>query len=66
MPKKWIDDTVDVDGLNKKTTSRAVLYSDEEDLEVWLPLSQLNDLPEEGQTGTFEMAEWLAIKKGLV
>ena len=58
--------TVEIDGLNKKETFKAVLYSDEEDIEIWLPKSQMREWPEPGQAGTFEMTEWIATEKELV
>ena len=64
--------TVEIDGLNKAETNSAVLYSDnevgcdEDDIEVWIPKSLMKEWPEKGKIGTFEMVEWIAIKKGLV
>jgi hypothetical protein len=64
--ENYVDRMTEVDGLNKKETEQAVLFSDEENIEIWIPKSQLTERPEEGKTGTFIIAEWIAIKQGLV
>ena len=66
MYKNYKKRTVEIDGMNIHETFKAVQYSDGEDLKMWLPKSQLIEWPEVGQTGTFEMTEWLAIEKELV
>jgi len=59
-----------------KTTASAVLVDDERGHQVWLPRSQINDWTTdhgqnlndeaEGKDIELEVAEWIAIKEGLV
>jgi hypothetical protein len=47
--------------------SEGAIYVDFEDgLKEWLPKSQLDDWPDEGDTGLIRMKTWLAEEKGLV
>lgn len=51
-----------------KETGAAILCKIGED-EVWIPRSQLGDdshVNEEGDVGTLEITEWIAIEKNLV
>lgn len=59
-------DIVEVDGRNKAETDEAVLYTDDEDVKVWLPKSQMEEWPEKGKEGTFHIKEWIAIEKELI
>lgn len=51
-------------------TADAVLIEDGDGREVWLPKSQLNDFSEHaydrGEAIEIEVAEWLAMKRGLI
>ena len=51
------------------STDKAVLINDGGPENIWVPLSQLEDPPEdmdEGESYTFTMTEWLANQKGLI
>lgn len=51
--------------LVKKETEKAILV-DFGDQELWFPKSQCAAYPAENETGTVEVAQWLAEKNGLI
>lgn len=57
--------TIDVDILAR--TERAVQVRDHESgKRVWLPLSQVEVSPSEGEHHVVDLPEWLGIEKGLL
>ena len=50
-------------------TDMAILINDGDPENVWVPKSQITDMPEEleeGKNYTFTMSEWIANEKGLI
>jgi hypothetical protein len=64
------DETVILELECHAATSKAVLLSDdgEEDNAVWIPKSQIvsGGHREKGESGEFEIKEWIAVQKGLI
>jgi hypothetical protein len=60
-------DTVDIEGVIEHETDMAVLVNTGNDEPVWIPKSliRLQTSDTDGLT-TIEVAEWFAIKEGLV
>jgi len=59
----------EVDLIYLRSTAQAVLFEDEGGDEVWLPRSNISMLAEEPETGeivSVGVAEWLALREGLV
>jgi len=53
--------------MHERPTSIKISSEQLGDEPVWLPLSQVIDrseIPEEGDTGTITITEWLAIERG--
>lgn len=57
---------IELTGVIKAKSEKALLFFDG-GREVWLPLSQIEDMQEDGNGGILlYLPEWLAIGKGLV
>lgn len=54
---------VDVDVVHE--TDEAVLFSDGEE-KFWVPKSVMEEWPDVGESGTALIAEWFALKEGLI
>ena len=59
-------DYIELTGTIKAKTEKALLFNDGWGVEVWIPLSQIEDQDEEKGAVTIIIPEWLAIDKGLV
>jgi len=55
---------IDYDECKHVTDQAALLIIDGD--EVWLPLSVVEDAPEVGDSGLIDVAEWFALKEGLI
>ncbi len=56
---------IEIDVETVRETDAAVLFSDG-DSHFWVPKSVMDEWPEEGESGTAMVAEWFAVKEGLV
>ena len=62
MSDDFVD--IDIDELVKETDEAILIRIEDE--ETWLPKSQCEDWPDEGEAGVVIMKEWIAIEKDLV
>jgi len=58
-------DYIELDATHIHETDRAVLL-DFGDGGIWVPKSVMNEWPDEGQTEEIVIAEWFALKEGLI
>ena len=56
---------VEIDVEVIRETDMAVLFFDGTK-EFWIPKSAMDDWPEDGDSGTALVAEWFALKEGLI
>ena len=59
---EWVE--IDVDEVVKETDEAILIRIEDE--EMWIPTSQCEDWPDEGEAGIVTMMEWIAIEKDLV
>jgi hypothetical protein len=59
------NDIISIEGKNIRETFEAV-YGDFGDIKEWIPKSQMEDWPDVGEEGLFEMEEWIAYEKELI
>ena len=62
MSNKYVD--IDIDELIRETDEAIWIRIDDE--KTWIPKSQCESWPNEGESGVVEMKEWIAIEKDLI
>ena len=62
MEDEYIE--IEIDELVKKTDEAILIRIGDE--KTWVPQSQCEDWPDEGDPGTVLMKEWIAVEKDLI
>lgn len=62
--KEYAENVVELDVETLRETEQAVLFTDGDE-QFWIPKSQMEEWPEEGDSGVAIVAEWFAEKEGL-